>query len=173
MTLAILTRHFRPQQSDRCYFCELINQNVYQVAKIRTLIVSHLQTKRFITKASFVSFSSVQPNTTTWLDPLFMLFGDALWQRDGNRKITVLCRVNFSPVWRELTLETIQMAHTLITIPAIAVELDIAYQTAYRWVVDKQVVPSEFIGNLRVVKREDFERFAADYRAGKYERWPR
>lgn len=61
------------------------------------------------------------------------------------------------------------MAHTLITIPAIAVELGIAYQ----WVVDKNVVPSEFIGNLRVVKREDFERFATDYRAGRYDRWPK
>ena len=65
------------------------------------------------------------------------------------------------------------MAHTLITIPAIPDELGIAYQTAYRWVVDKNVVPSEFIGKLRVVKREDFERFAADYKAGRYDRWPK
>jgi hypothetical protein len=64
------------------------------------------------------------------------------------------------------------MIETLVTIPVIARELGIAYQTAYRWVAVQKAVPSEKLGDkLIVVKQSDFEKFAADYRAGKYARW--
>ena len=55
----------------------------------------------------------------------------------------------------------------------VAQELGIAYETAYKWIATRAVVPSELLGTIRVVRREDFERFAADYRSGKYERWQR
>lgn len=66
------------------------------------------------------------------------------------------------------------MRPDLMTIPAIAHELGIAYQTAHRWIAEKTVIPSQKLGEkLIVVDRRDFEKFAADYRAGKYERWSR
>ena len=64
------------------------------------------------------------------------------------------------------------MQETLVTIPVMARELGIAYQTAHRWISEKKAIPSEKLGDkLIVVKRSDFDRFAVDYRAGKYARW--
>lgn len=65
------------------------------------------------------------------------------------------------------------MKDTYLTIRVMADELGIAYQTAYRWVATVKAVPSEFFGSVLAVRRSDFEKFAADYRAGKYERWAR
>jgi hypothetical protein len=63
---------------------------------------------------------------------------------------------------------------TLLSVAAVAAEIGIAYQTAYRWIVTKDAVPSEIVGkNTHAVRREDFEKFAADYKAGRYDRWPK
>jgi hypothetical protein len=65
------------------------------------------------------------------------------------------------------------MKTSLLTIPVVAQELGIAYETAYKWIATKAVVPSELLGTIRVVRREDFEVFAEAYRRGDYERWSR
>jgi hypothetical protein len=62
----------------------------------------------------------------------------------------------------------------LMTIAAVASELGIAYPTAHRWIAVKKAMPSEIIGKaVYVVRRSDFDVFAADYKAGRYDRWPK
>lgn len=71
-----------------------------------------------------------------------------------------------------MTLERKITMNALLTIRAVAERLLIAYPTAYRWVA-KGAIPSQRIGDILVVTESDFEKFATDYRAGKYERWPK
>lgn len=66
------------------------------------------------------------------------------------------------------------MSEQLMTIPVIAAELGIAYETAHKWIATKCVVPSMQVGKaMRLVKRADFEVFATAYKRGDYERWPK
>jgi excisionase family DNA binding protein len=63
---------------------------------------------------------------------------------------------------------------TLLTIAVASAELGISYKTLYRWVATKGAIPFEKIGDyLITIKRSDFDRFAADYKEGKYDRWKR
>jgi len=60
----------------------------------------------------------------------------------------------------------------LMTLPVIARELGMAYETVHKWIVLRNVVPySRLSERVIIVERADAAAFIADYRAGKYARW--